>query len=143
MKMNVSSKIFSLDKKALFSTLWIFAVLNYLYCDVMGLMDSALLEQFLQGNVGGVETTQGFFLAAALLMEISMSMVLLSKILPYGVNRWANIIAGAITTVVQVSSLFFGSAPTAYYIFFSVIEVSCTLFITVYAWNWANSEGEK
>lgn len=142
--MNVNMKTFAIqDKRILFSTLWIFAVLNYLYCDVMSLMDSTLLKQFIQGNVGGIETTQGFFLAAATLMEISMSMVLLSKILPYGANRWANIIAGVITTVVQISSLFFGSAPTTYYIFFSAIEISCTLFITIYASKWANPEGEK
>jgi hypothetical protein len=109
----------------------------------MSLMDAPLLKQFLQGNVGGIETTSGFFLAAAILMEISMSMVLLSKILPYGPNRWANIIAGAITTVVQIWSLFFGTAPTAYYIFFSAFEISCTLFIAIYAWKWSKPEREK
>jgi hypothetical protein len=126
------------DRRAILSTLWIFAVANYLYCDVMGLMDASLLKQFMQGKVGGIETTQGFFLAAALLMEISMAMVLLSRVLSYTPNRWANLIAGTITTVVQIASLFFGSAPTIYYLFFSAFEIGATAFIVWYAWRWTN-----
>src|SRR5215216_3609962 len=128
------------DMKAKLSTLWIFALLNYLYCDVVGLMDPELLQQYLTGNVGGIHITQGFLLSAAILMEIPISMVFLSRILKYGANRWANIIAGGIMTMVQSSTLFFGSAPTSYYIFFSVIEITCTALIVVLAWKWANPE---
>jgi len=68
-------------------------------------------------------------------------MILLSRILKYGVNRWANIIAGSIMTVVQISSLFIGTTLANYYIFFSVIEIACTAFIIWYAWKWAGAEG--
>ena len=126
--------------KARLSTLWLFAILNYLYCDVVGLMDPGLLKQFITGTVGGMQINQGFLLGAAILMEIPISMVLLSRVLKYGANRWANIIAGAIMTVVQFSTLFFGSAPTTYYLFFSVIEITCTVLIVWNAWKWANPE---
>jgi hypothetical protein len=33
-----------MNKKTMLSTLWIFATLNYLYCDIMSLMDSNLLK---------------------------------------------------------------------------------------------------
>ncbi len=142
--MNTNKVAAEMDSmKARLSTLWIFAVLNYLYCDVMSLMDPGLLKQYMAGNIGGVHITQGFLLAAAILMEISISMVLLSRVLKFGVNRWANIIAGAITTAVQVSSLFFGSPPTLYYLFFSIIEIACTSFIVWYAWKWRNPEGSS
>src|SRR5262245_58322104 len=91
------------DKKAMFSTLWIFAMLNYLYCDVISLMDPDLLKQYMTGNVGGVHITRGFLLGAAMLMEIPTAMVLLSRVLGHKANRWANIIAGSIMTVVQCS----------------------------------------
>lgn len=117
------------------STLWIFVMFNYLYCDVLALMDAESLKGFLNGNVGGIEVTQGFLLSASILMEIPMAMVLLSRVLNYRANRWANIIAGTLMTVVQISSLFFGSSPTAFYLFFSVIEISCTAFIVWYAWK--------
>jgi Family of unknown function (DUF6326) len=129
------------DKKAILSTLWIFAMLNYLYCDVMSLMDPAFLKQYLTGNVGGVQITQGFLLGAAVLMEIPTAMVLLSRVWRYKANRWANIIAGSIMTVVQLSTLFFGSSPTLYYLFFSTLEIACTALIVWFAWKWANVEG--
>lgn len=124
------------DRKVVLSTLWIFVTLNYLYCDILALMDPELLKQIITGNLGFVQITQEFLLGGAILMEIPIAMVLLSRVLKYGANRWANIIAGAIMTVVQFSSVFAGSGPTIYYTFFSIIEIACTLFIVWYAWKW-------
>ena len=129
------------EMKAILSTLWIFATLNYLYCDVLGFFDAATLKALMEGHAGSIQITPGFLLSASILMEIPISLVLLSKVLKYTANRWANIIAGAVMTVVQISSLFMGMAPTPYYIFFSVIEIACTTFIVWYAWNWASPEG--
>lgn len=128
------------DIKVRLSVLWVFVMFNYLYCDVVALMDPELLKQFMTGDVGGMQINQGFLLGAAILMEIPISMVVLSRILKYGANRWANIIAGAIMTAVQFSSLFVGTSPTAYYIFFSIVEITCTALIVWYAWKWASSE---
>ena len=136
----LADRVFALDRKALLSTLWIFVVLNYLYCDVASLMDAGSLKQYLAGNVGGMEMTQGFLLGAAILMEISISMVLLSRVLKYKANRWANIIAGTITTVVQLLTLVADSAAM-YYWFFSVIEIASTAAIVWIAWNWRDPVG--
>ncbi len=46
--------------KSKLSTLRIFATLNYLYCDVVTLMDPHLLQEFLAGSVGGVNITPAF-----------------------------------------------------------------------------------
>jgi hypothetical protein len=118
------------------STLWIFATLNYLYCDVVSLMDSALLKQFMAGNIGAVHISQAFLLGAGLLVEIPMAMVLLSRILPSRINRWVNIVAGITMTAVQLLSLV-ASTPAPYYIFFSTIEIASTSVIVWYAWKWA------
>ena len=126
-----------LNRKTLLSTIWIFVVLNYLYCDVLGLMDAGVLEQLLAGYAGDMQITQGFLLGAAILMEISMSMVLFSKILPYKANRIANIIAGLITTIVQIATLFVGTT-TLYYIFFSIIEIAGTGTVFWLAIRWKN-----
>lgn len=140
--MNTDTKSAAMDRRVLLSTIWIFAVLNYLYCDVVSLMDAGLLKQYLAGNVGGMEMTQGFFLGAAFLMEISISMVLLSRVLKYEANRPANIIAGAITTVVQILTLFLG-ATTMYYLFFSIIEIAATASIVWLAWTWRAAENRR
>ena len=120
------------DKKVMLSTLWVFATLNYLYCDVVTLMDPV--------KHGSIQLTQGFLLGAAILVEIPIAMVLLSRILKYRANRWANIIAGIIMTAVQTLTLFV-AVPTLYYVFFSAIEIACTAFIVWYAWRWSNIEG--
>lgn len=140
--MNTSNKATVLDRKVLFSTIWIFAMLNYLYCDVMSLMEPGSLKQYLNGNVGGMAITPGFLLGAAILMEIPISMVLLSRLLKYRANRLANIVAGTIMTVVQVLTLFIGT-PTIYYTFFSIFEIASTALIVWLAWKWTNPEGQS
>jgi len=81
--------------------------------------------------------TQDALLAASFLMEIPIAMVLLSRVLKYRPNRWANILAGTFMAVVQVATLFAGT-PTLYYVFFSAIEIACLLFIVWTAWKWAD-----
>jgi hypothetical protein len=70
-----------MDKKMLLSTLWIFVTLNYLFCDIMGLMDVNQLKQYLTGNVNGMEMSENSLLGAAILMEIPIAMILLSRII--------------------------------------------------------------
>jgi Family of unknown function (DUF6326) len=124
-------------RKMTLSTLWIFATLNYLYCDVLGLTDHEQLRQYLTGTVNGLDMTPGFLLGAGILMEIPIAMVLLARVLRYRANRWANVVAGAIMTVVQVGTLFMGSV-TVYYVFFSIVEIAATAFIVWYAWTWTD-----
>ena len=121
------------DKKVIFSTLWIFAVLNYIYADVFSLF-------FLPNAQNDtMAMSQGAVLGFAVLMETAIAMVLLSRILKYGPNRWANIIAGIIHTAAVGWSLA-GEPPAPYYILFGTIEIICTLFIIVYASMWRKQE---
>jgi threonine/homoserine/homoserine lactone efflux protein len=105
----------------------------------MTLMNSEILKQYMTGNVNGMQINQGFLLGASILMEIPIAMVLLSRILKNRANRWANIIAGAIMTIVQFLALV-ATPPTPYGIFFSIIEIASTALIVWFAWNWRNPE---
>lgn len=120
-------------RKSKLSTLWIFATLNFLYCDVVTLMDRT--KDYVAGSIGGIHITQGFLLGAAVLVEVPISMVLLSRVLNYRANRLANIVAGITMTAVQLLTLVI-AAPRPYYAFFSVIEIACTSVIVWYAWRW-------
>lgn len=128
------------DRKKVLSILWIFATVNYLFCDVLTLMNSEDLQQILTGTVGSLEMTPNFLLGAAVYMEIPMAMILLSRFLRYKTNRIANIIAGTIMTVAQIGSLFVGSGSTPHYTFFSIVEIGCTAFIVWYAVTWRIKE---
>ena len=122
-----------LRPRSVVSALWLFVVLNYLYCDVLGLYWAEDLQSLLQGNVGGVRMTQEFLLGAAVLMTIPMGSVLVSRIASYRVARWSSVGAGVVMTLVQAASLWFGSAPTLHYVYFSIIEVATTATIVWYA----------
>ena len=121
--MNTNSKTVEMkDRKVILSTLWIFAVLNYLYADVFGGKDPEAVRQLISGTVGSIHMTEEFLLGAAILMETSIAMVLLSRVLKYRANRWANIIVGIIQTAAVSLSLFV-SMPPLYYMFFAAIKV--------------------
>jgi hypothetical protein len=117
------------DIRTRLTALWLFVTLNYLYCNVVTLMDPV--------KHGSVQLTQGFLLGAAILVEIPMAMVLLSRILKYRASRWASIIAGTVMTAVQTVTLFV-AVPTMYYALFSAIEIVSTALIVWFAWKWLN-----
>lgn len=122
------------DRKMRLSTLWIFALLNYIYADVFGLF-------FLPGaqkETAGMTT--GAVLGFAVLMETGIAMVLLSRVLKYGANRWANIVAAVIHTAAVVFTLFGETPPAPYYLLFATVEIACTLFIIWYAWTWRRTD---
>ena len=129
-----------MDRKVLFSTLWIFAMLNYIYADVYTLFFNPVLQKeswqrFLEGGVGSISLTHGFVLITAVLMETAIAMVVLSRVLKYGADRWVNIGSGAFHTLFVFWSLI-GSPITPFYLFFAVIEMACTLFIVWLAIRW-------
>jgi hypothetical protein len=133
------------DRRVILSTLWIFAVLNYLYADMMTLFFQPALQpqawkELQAGFVGSIQITQGFALIAAVLMETAIAMVLLSRVLGFRANRWANIGAGLLHTAAVSWSLSEG-AIDLFYGFFATVEIACTLFIVWYAWTWSRPEG--
>jgi hypothetical protein len=122
------------DRKVILSTLWIFVVFNYLYVDLaMMIFYPAVYQRVAMGM------SEWLVLGAAALMEIPIAMILLSRVLKYRANRWANIIAGVESTAFAALTLFSGKSP-AFYVFFSAIEIACTLFIVWYAWTWPKPE---
>jgi hypothetical protein len=123
------------DRKVVLSTLWIFATLNYIYADVFGLFftPTAQKETLAMPQAAG--------LVFAVMMETSIAMVLASRYLKYGVNRWVNVIFALFHTALVAWSLT-GAAQPPFYIFFASLEMICTLFIVWYAWKWPNPEGQ-
>ena len=130
------------DTKERLSLLWIFALLNYLYADVMALW--ALL------GTPPADTPRLGQLAlagAAVLMEIPMAMIVACRFLPLRANRLANIIAGSIVTLVNgfltfIPPLIGLGRPPALpeYLFFATIETVCTSIIVWQAWTWSDAK---
>lgn len=127
------------DRRTILSTLWVFVTLNYIYCDILSLMDQSILNQFLTGNVGGMMITPQFLFWGAILMEVPIALVLLSRILKFRANKIANILGGIIKTMAMAGTFLMGDS-SGYYLFFGIIEIATTVFIIVYAWTWKNAD---
>lgn len=128
------------ETRVLLSMLWIFVMLNYLYADVLSLMDPILLPQWVAGKVAGITITRPFLLAAAMMMEVPIAMTLLARILPRRPNRIANIAAGIFKTIAVTASLFVGE-PNMHYVFFASLEIPTTIAIVVIAYRWRDRGG--
>jgi len=126
------------DIRVRLSVLWLFATLNYIYADVFFCIDVLGSDK---GSIGVMHFTQGGWLGIAILMEIPMAMILLSRILERRANRWANIVAGIIETAAVLLTAFIlpifnHTGTSSYYLFFGTMEVPCTAMIVWYAWRW-------
>ena len=125
------------DTKERLSLLWIFALLNYLYADVVALFAIA-------GSRNSFEPLpQWALMGSAVLMEIPIAMILVCRLLPFRANRLANIIAGGLLTLINglltfVPPLFGARTPALpEYLFFATIETVCTSIIIWQAWTWS------
>jgi uncharacterized protein DUF6326 len=117
------------DRKPVLSTLWIFVMFNYLYADLLMMIVNPASYQRAVAKM-----TAATILGFVVLMEILIAMLLLSRVLPYRANRWANIIGGLLGTAFVAVTL--GGNPPVYYVVLSSLEIACTLFIVWYAWTW-------
>ena len=126
------------DIRVRLSVLWLFATLNYIYADVFFCVDVLGSKK---GSIGVIHFSPGAWLGIAILMEIPMAMVLLSRVLKPRANRWANIVSGIIETAAVLLTSFILPAfrhtgTSSYYLFFGAIEVACSSLIVWYAWRW-------
>lgn len=130
------------DTKERLSLLWIFALLNYLYADVLALF------AFIGSPNSGPRLPQWALLGSAVLMEIPIAMIVASRLLPFGTNRQANIIAGSVMTLVNGFLTFvlpltngdFRDPIYPAYVWFATIETVCTSVIIWKAWTWSGAE---
>lgn len=135
-QMNTDEKHDTLDIKVKLSTLWIVVMFNMLFADVLGFMTPDFLVILETGMAGEVRITQGILLVFAVILEIPIIMIILSRVLKYKVNRLANIIASVITILFVIG----GGSLDLHYIFFASVEVLCMLLIIWYSWKWPEQE---
>jgi Sec-independent protein secretion pathway component TatC len=130
-----------LNTRVLLVILWVFYIVNFMYCDTLLKMEPGVLEGIMSGYTadGTVKITAGFLLGTAIMFELPFLMIVLSWVLKVRANRWANIIAASLFVIVQIGSLFLG-VPSPAYIFYSMVEIAALLLIVWKAWKWHNPE---
>lgn len=135
--MNTSGTITkTMDTRVLLSTLWIVVMINMLKADILSLYIPGAAEEVVQTAASTGASIPQLMLGGAVMMEIAIGMIILARVLPHGVNRWANIIASIITIVFVVG----GGVTYLHYIFIATVEVACLLLIIWKAWQWRSIE---
>lgn len=118
-----------LDTRLILSGSWITIMLLYLMGDVLRLYsgDAARLS-------GSQPSNPTQWLLAALIMLIPIVMVFLSLILPYSINRWANILIAIGLALFVLLDL--RSYPSAYDKLLLIVSVIFNAVTVFYASNW-------
>ena len=114
--------------KAKLSTLWIVVMFTMVFADILTFITPGSLQEIMTGSAGGLQITPGILLLFAILTEIPIAMIFLSRVLNYKANRIANIVASIITIVYVVC----GGSASLHYLFFASVEVICMLLIIWY-----------
>jgi len=110
--------------------LWIAVMLTYLLGDVLRIISGDIVL----GEIEGEKYTQGMLLGIAGLMVTPILMVVLTIFLPYGINRWTNIILSAFWFIFNLASL-----PTykgRYDKFLLAFSMALNAIIIWMAWTW-------
>jgi len=130
------------DTKERLSLYWIFALLNYLYADVLALF------AFVGSPNSAPHLPQWALLSSAVLMEIPIAMIVASRLLPFRANQLANVAAagvltlinGFLTFVLPLTNGAFRDPIYPAYVWFATLETVCTLVIFWKACTWSGVE---
>ena len=125
-----------IDTKVLLSTLWIVVMINVLKADILSLFIPGAAEEVAKTAVSASASIPQLMLVGAVMGQLGIAMIILSRVLKYGVNRWANIVVAVIT----LAYIWGGMASYPHYIFIASVESLGLLLIVWFAWTWRNEE---
>ena len=120
--------------KSELSALWTAVTLNMMTADILSLYVPEAIDEFTEladGNEADIMA------AAAVMYQIPISMVVLSRLLPYKANRTANIVAAGLMTAAVIG----GGSTDPHYLICGGAEVLTMSFIMWKAWKWSDSDG--
>lgn len=92
----------------------------------------------MSGTIDGVVVTEMLVLIGGIMIEVPILMTVLALLLPHGMNRWANIGMGLLTTVMIVAM---NLKPDLDNVFFMSIQLIALTAIVWIARRWRPSPG--
>ncbi len=132
-KMNSIKKF---DTKVLLSTLWVIVMINMLKADILSLFIPGATDELAKFSASTGASIPQLMLFGAVMGNLAIAMIILSRVLKYSINRWANIVVGIIT----IAYIWGGMSSYPHYIFIASVETLCLLLIIGFAWTWRNIE---
>lgn len=118
-----------METKSKLSIMWIVVMLNMIFADIFSIMIELVKGDTIDIIGGDVVSTMAI---AALVTNIPIMMIFLSRVLKHKLNRILNIIAAALTIIYVVG----GASNFPHYIIIASIEAAFLIMIIVSAWKW-------
>lgn len=123
------TKKISINEKI--SLLWVVVMFTMVFADILSFVTPGMMKQVVDGTTD-VKITQPMLLVFAVLLQIPIIMIFLSRVLKRKVNRILNIVASVVTILFVVA----GGSRYLHYYFFASIEVLCMIYIIVLSIKW-------
>jgi hypothetical protein len=121
-----------IDTKVLLSTLWIAVMMNMLKADILSGFIPGAVEEVANTAANAGTSIPQLMLAGAVMGQLGIAMIILSRVLKYGINRRMNIVVSLIT----IAYIWGGMSSYPHYIFIATVETICLLLIVWVAWTW-------
>lgn len=137
--MTLQKQMLTMAMKAKLSALWIVYLFNIIFRDIHEFIEPGFIQQVMTGTFNGMQITEPLLLFGGFVSEVPIAMVLLSRLLPYGANRWANIIAAVFCIVIELMNGTTDLDDT----FHMAIEMAVLLFIIWAVWRWRNPSSNQ
>ncbi len=125
----VQRQIQTMAVKAKLSSLWMFFLFNIIFRDIYEFVKPGFIEEIMSSSN---PATEQMLLLGGVMIQVPIAMVLLSRLLPYGTNRWTNMIVAMIYGVLLPS---FGvtDLDDAFHLIMEVAALSAVIWS---AWRW-------
>ncbi|RSC92867.1 DUF6326 family protein [Tenacibaculum singaporense] len=124
-----------MNNRVKLSNLWILVMFNMIFADIFSII-IALTDPSILDIPGDAKIFMGI---AVIITNIPILMIFLSRILPYKLNRIANIMVGASTIIYVIG----GGSVLLHYIIIASIEVILLILIIRIAFLWKDKPNFK
>ena len=125
-----------MEPKVLLSTLWIVVMINMLKADILGGFIPGAAEEVAKTAASAGASIPQLMLVGAVMGNLGIAMIILSRVLKHGLNRWVNIVVSIIT----IAYIWGGMSPHPHYIFIASVETLCLLLIFWISLKWRSAE---
>ncbi|MER5650600.1 DUF6326 family protein [Streptosporangium sp. NPDC002524] len=119
------------DVRARLSTLWTVVIFTMLYADVLSFLDAGFLRGLMAGHAEGVTVTPLLLVGSAIMVEIPIAMVVLSRVLKPAATRRVTLVAAPLTAAFVIG----GGSAKPHYLLLAAVEVLCLAAILRQAWR--------
>ncbi len=120
------------DTQIILSALWSVTLFIYIYGDILRILSGDSMPG--KVKVDGKKFTSIMWVGAAVMMLLPISMIFLTLILPYQVNRWLNIIMAGVWFIINAMGI--RTYPGAYDRFLLAVSLILNVLVIWYAWGW-------